>query len=100
MRMTLVLTVIALTPLAFMTAFTTTSRAGECGEDAFSVAEHIFHMSDTNDDDALSPEEFSAAGLEKYSVSFDEFDVNGDGAASLDEYLDLFVRSHPPKQVI
>jgi hypothetical protein len=64
------------------------------------IAEHIFDMSDTNGDDALSPEEFAAAGLERYGMNFEAYDVDEDGFTSFDEYLDVFEAHHPPGEMI
>ena len=77
------------------------AQADSCStEDPAAVAEHIFKMSDTDESGSLSPSEFQAAGLERYSVGFEEFDSNKDGEASIDEYLMLFQRHHAPKQSI
>ena len=75
-------------------------RASGCEMEPSSVAAHIFDMSDTNEDGFLSLVEFADAGLERYGVTFDEFDVNGDGETSVDEYFDLFEYHHPPKEMI
>ncbi len=69
--------------------------SGETG-----IAEHIFDMSDTDGDDALSPDEFKAAGLERYGVGFEAYDVDEDGFASIDEYLDFFEAHHPSGEMI
>jgi len=74
--------------------------ASGCGEDAGGIAAHIFDMSDSDADGFLSPDEFANAGLERYGMSFEDYDVNGDGAASVDEYFDLFDAHHPPAEVI
>jgi hypothetical protein len=62
--------------------------------------QHIFDMSDTDGDNALSPEEFAASELERYGVDFDDYDVDGDGFTSFDEYLDFFEAHHPPEEMI
>ncbi len=68
--------------------------AGEgCG--AMDVVAHIFEMSDTDDDGALTRAEFAAAGLERYGVPFEDYDANGDGRATFDEYRALYDRHHP-----
>ena len=97
MRLTLATGLSAIALLSLVT----TVQAGEgCGQDASGVAQHIFDVSDTDENGALSRAEYTAAGLERYGVSFDAFDENGDGETSLDEYLDLFERHHAPKDVI
>ncbi len=68
--------------------------AGEgCG--AMDVVAHIFEMSDTDDDGALTRAEFAAAGLERYGVPFEDYDADGDGRATFDEYRALYDRHHP-----
>jgi hypothetical protein len=61
----------------------------------FDVVSHIFHASDTDRNGTLSPGEYTNSGLERYGVSFDEYDANGDGEASLQEYYDVYRRFHP-----
>lgn len=76
---------------------------GECpklASGAVGIAEHIFDMSDTDGDNTLSPEEFAASELERYGVGFDDYDVDGDGFTSFDEYLDFFEAHHPPEEMI
>jgi hypothetical protein len=67
--------------------------AGE-GCDGFDVVTHIFEASDTDASGTLSPEEYADAGLERFGVPFDEYDANGDGEASLDEYVELYEWHH------
>lgn len=74
--------------------------AAGCEKDAGSVAAHIFDMSDTTSDDHLSPEEFTAGGLERYGAPFDAYDVNGDGRTSADEFFNVFDAHHPPSEAI
>ena len=70
------------------------ARAGE-GCNTFDLATHIFETSDRDGSGSLSREEFEAAGLARYGMPFEAYDANGDGQASLEEYLDLFDRYHP-----
>ena len=74
--------------------------ASGCEAEASTIAAHIFDMSDSDADGFLSPAEFADAGLERYGLPFDEYDENGDGVASVDEYFDVFERHHPPRGVI
>ncbi len=79
------------------------TRAGECNQgeyDAGGIAAHIFDISDLDQNEELSPSEYEAAELDRYGVSFEAFDANGDGATSFDEYMDLFEIHHAPKEVI
>jgi hypothetical protein len=74
--------------------------ASDCEEEAGSIAAHIFDMSDSDADGYLSPDEFASAGLERFGMSFEDYDVNGDGETSVHEYFDLFDAHHPPTDVI
>ena len=67
--------------------------AGE-GYDAQAVVRHIFEVSDTDDSGALSPEEYAAAGLERFGVTFEDCDADGDGETTFAEYLALYDRHH------
>ena len=64
------------------------------GYDAQFVVEHIFDVADQNEDRSLSLEEFDAAGLQQFGLSFAESDTNADGGVSILEYLDLYRRYH------
>jgi len=67
--------------------------AGEgCG--GFDVVTHIFDVSDSDGSGSLSRQEYEDAGLERYGVKFDDYDANGDGEASFDEYIDMYNRHH------
>jgi len=90
MRMTSWVALAALTLLVFP-GFA--SAGGSC--DRSDVASHIFDVSDTDRSGTLSRQEYLEAGLERYGVSFEEYDANGDGEASFDEYLDVYDRYHP-----
>ena len=74
--------------------------ASGCEADAASIAAHIFDMSDADADGYLRPDEVVNAGLERYGMSFDDYDANGDGETSVDEYFDLFDAHHPPTEAI
>jgi hypothetical protein len=86
--------------LCFGLVGTPASEASDCDGDALGIAGHIFDTSDTNADGALTPAEFAEAGLERYGVAFAEFDVDGDGLTSVDEFFDLFEMHHPPGETI
>lgn len=74
----------------------TPAAAGEgCGGDTAAVRQ-IFDSADTDRSGALSPAEYGNARLESFGVSFDETDANADGETSFREYLDLYLRTHPP----
>ena len=82
--------------VAFLIALDTRSASAESGSDARSIVSHIFRMADTDGSGSLSPLEYREAGLERFGVSFAESDANSDGETSLDEYLALYERHHPP----
>lgn len=84
-------TALAAFALAIIPGF---AEAGE-GCKNFDVVSHIFEASDTDGSGTLSAQEYADAGLERYGVTFQEYDVNGDGETSLDEYLDMYDRHHP-----
>ncbi len=65
------------------------------GQDAGSVVGHIFSIADTDGSGTLTRAEYGDAGLERYGVSFDASDANGDGETSVSEYLELYERHHP-----
>jgi hypothetical protein len=72
------------------------ASAGEgCGS-AEAKVRHIFAAADGDHDGRLSQAEYENAGLQGFGVSFDESDADGDGVTTLDEYLDLYHRTHPP----
>ncbi len=75
-------------------ALSTASLAGE-GYHAQQVVEHIFDVADQDQSGTLSSAEYAEAGLERYGVSFDETDTDGNGETSLEEYLELYERHHP-----
>ena len=65
------------------------------GFTATEVVEHIFDVADEDRSGTLSADEYAAAGLERYGVSFGQSDLDGDGQTSLAEYLELYERHHP-----
>lgn len=73
--------------------WTPAAFAGQ-GMDASTVAEHIFAKTDTDNDGAVTPAEYTAAGLGKYGVSFENFDADKNELITLAEYRTLFVKFH------
>ena len=67
------------------------------GCDGASVVEHDFDEADADDDGLLVREEYEAAGLEQFGVTFEQSDLDGDGVTTFDEYLDLYEAHHPPR---
>jgi hypothetical protein len=68
-------------------------------KDAGSVVYHIFDAADRDQDGLLTRAEYEDAGLQDYGVSFSESDTNADGATSVEEYLELYLRHHPVSPV-
>jgi len=68
--------------------------AGDFADDLDVVA-HIFEMADADGDGALSRSEFEEAGLGRYGIAFDGYDMDEDGEASVDEFFDLYEAHHP-----
>ena len=69
----------------------------EYRDEAFYVTQscELTRISDTDGNGSLSRVEYEEAGLERYGVSFDEYDANGDGETSFDEYIALYEKHHP-----
>jgi hypothetical protein len=80
---------------AFVLAVVPGSAVAGEGCKEFDVVSHVFDTADTDDSGTLSRQEYADAGFERYGVPFDEYDVNGDGETSLEEYLETFDRVHP-----
>jgi hypothetical protein len=88
---------LALASLIPILAVPAASSAGGCEEgSSVSVVQHIFEMADQDASGTLSQEEYTKAGLERYGVSFEQSDTNGDGETSIDEYIELYEAHHPP----
>jgi len=64
-------------------------------ENARAVVEHIFAMADQDRSGTLTRSEYAEARLERFGVSFEECDANGDGETSMAEYLAVYERHHP-----
>ena len=92
-------TLVSLAVLALVAAPTSALAGGGCNSD-FDPATHLFETTDADGSGTISPEEFADAGLERYGLGFDAYDTDGDGEASLDEYLELFDRTHPVEDQI
>lgn len=63
--------------------------------DARETVRSLFRSADRDRDGSLSEEEYLDAELDRYGVSFDRSDANGDGGTTLAEYVALFERHHP-----
>ncbi len=85
---------ISLVLLGALYLASTTAVAGG-HEDAKDAVRQIFTESDANDDAVLTVDEYEAAGLEQFGVSFEDSDANGDGEITLAEYLALYEMHHP-----
>ena len=80
------------------------SYAGNCyshGEKSAAAlmeeAKDLFKSADVNNDDSLSKTEHNKAGLDKYGVAFDAFDIDKNNRISWDEYATIFTKHHGDK---
>ena len=64
--------------------------------DGEGVVEHIFDVADTNEDGALSADEYAEAELFDFGLTFEQCDTNQDGSLTSGEYLDLYNAHHAP----
>jgi len=78
-------------------ATSSTAYAGGCesGYDPVDVVQHIFNTADHDEDGVLTQLEYEDAGLQVYGVSFEESDLDADGATSMQEYILLYDFHHP-----
>jgi hypothetical protein len=78
-------------------ATSSTAYAGGCesGYDPVDVVQHIFNAADQDADGLLTQLEYEDAGLQVYGVTFEESDLDADGATSMQEYLLLYEFHHP-----
>ena len=88
------LTYLAMTLLA---TSTTAHAGGDCasGYDPVDVVQHIFNTADQDQDGLLTQLEYEDAGLQVYGVTFEQSDLDADGATSIQEYLLLYEFHHP-----
>jgi hypothetical protein len=82
----------ALTALALL-ALPAVAPANE-GMDAEAMVDHIFEVADANGDGVLTADEYEAAGLQGFGVTFEQSDLDGNGETSRDEYRELYHRHH------
>jgi len=74
------------------------AAAGEgCGS-ATAKVKQLFDQADGDQDGGLTRAEYDGAGLRDFGASFEQSDANGDGETSLEEYLDLYERTHSADQ--
>lgn len=70
------------------------AAAGEgCGS-ASAKVKQLFDQADGDRNGGLDRAEYDGAGLQEFGASFEQSDANGDGVTSLEEYLDLYERTH------
>jgi hypothetical protein len=82
--------------IALLTTTSTASAGGcESGYDPVEVVRHIFDTADRNRDGVLTRLEYEDAGLQLYGVTFEESDLDADGATSMQEYIWLYEYHHP-----
>ena len=70
--------------------------AAQAGEtmSPLEMAQKIFANADTDGNGVLSEAEHEAAGLERFGVSFADFDLNKDSSITLQEYEAIFEKHH------
>lgn len=66
------------------------------GCDGLSTVSHIFDEADEDQSGSLTADEYEAAALDQFGVTFEQSDLDGDGVTTYDEYLDLYEAHHPP----
>ena len=66
----------------------------EGAKTAMSAVDGIFAAADENRDGALTRAEYDSAELSGFGVTFEQTDLDGDGATSLDEYRTLYEAHH------
>jgi len=78
-------------------ATSSTAYAGGCesGYDPVDVVRHIFNTADQDENGLLTQLEYEDAGLQRYGVTFEQSDLDADGATSMQEYLLLYEFHHP-----
>lgn len=73
------------------------ASAGDgCAGSAEAKVQHIFDAADGDGSGGLTRNEYESAGLQDFGVSFEESDSDGNGETTLEEYLDLYHRTHSP----
>ena len=90
--------------LALALLGSTATHAGSCyshGEKSAAAlmeeAKGLFKSADMNNDDSLSKMEHDKAGLDRYGVAFDAFDIDNNNKISWDEYATIFRKHHGDK---
>ncbi len=82
-------------PIAIIGSVIALGALPAAGYDPRAVVQHIFDTADTDRSGALTRTEYAEAGLERFGVSFDDCDENGDGETTFLEYLKVYLRHHP-----
>lgn len=85
-----------LAPLAAAILLWAPAARSGAGCEGESVVLRIFEEADEDASGALTAGEYAAAGLERFGVSFEQSDLDGDGVTTLEEYLELYEAHHPP----
>ena len=67
---------------------------GACG--GLASVTQIFDEADEDDNGSLTAQEYEAAALDDFGVTFEQSDLDGDGVTTYDEYLDFYEAHHPP----
>ena len=76
--------------------FAAPARAGSgCAGYGDDKVQALFDGADLNSDGALDAAEYGDANLERFGVSFEQSDLDGDGITTWDEYFELYEVHHP-----
>ncbi len=83
--------------MALLATSSTAYAGGGCesGYDPVDVVQHIFNTADQDQDGLLTQLEYEDAGLQVYGVTFEQSDLDADGATSIHEYILLYEFHHP-----
>ena len=81
--------------LMIATMLAAPAAVAEHGCDARAKVQELFDTADENGDGRLTAAEYERAGLERYGLTFEESDLDADGATTWAEYLELFEAHHP-----
>ena len=83
--------------MALLATSTTAYAGGDCesGYDPVAAVQHIFNAADQDQDGLLTQLEYEDAGLQVYGVTFEQSDLDADGATSIQEYILLYEFHHP-----
>lgn len=86
-----------LTPIVLATLMAASPAAAGPGcQDGEKAVHHVFESADENQDGRLTRAEYGDAGLADFGLSFEQTDLDADGATTISEYLEIYRKHHPP----